>query len=314
MRCRRWARRLFPAFAPGRRSIGVGNLHSGGSGKTPIVQALAEHFSELEPVIISRGYRGSLSRKGSRVDVFAGFGPSLYGDEPWMLAKRLGIPVYIGKNRVKSMERAQSETRGRLFLLDDSFQNLSYRHDIDLVAIQTNRSTQETHCLPLGLLREPLGELRKATAVVLVEGMYLQDWQSLVGSVAPNIPLFTAKILPQGLWSKAGRVTKSPKEAFGAFCGIANPNSFLSSLLPFGQPKFFSEYQDHYAYGGRAVEEILGKAKENAVSYLVTTEKDWHKLSSHSGSAALPELLYLRIGYGFSDDFWYFLKARLNLT
>jgi tetraacyldisaccharide 4'-kinase len=314
MRLRRWARSYLPAFDPGRRSIGVGNLHSGGSGKTPIVLALAERFSALEPTIISRGYRGSLSGKGAKVDLQSAFGPVLYGDEPWMLAKRLGVPVYIGKDRIKSMQKAQSDSPGNLFVLDDAFQNLSYRHDIDLVAIQTNRSAKETHCLPLGLLRESLGELRKASAVVLVEGTYLHDWQSLVGALAPGVPVFTAKISVEGLWSQKGKVEKSKEELFGAFCGIANPDSFLNSLTPFGQPKFFSAYEDHFAYGDEAIAEIQTKAEEGAVSYLVTTEKDWHKLSARFSTETFPELLYLRIGYGFSDDFWYFLNARLNLT
>ncbi len=314
MRLRRWVRGCLSAFEPGRRSIGVGNLHSGGSGKTPIVLAIAERFSSLGPVIVSRGYRGSLSSRGSRVDPLAEFGPALYGDEPWMLARRLGLPVYIGKDRVKSMKMAEADLQGGLFVLDDAFQNLTYRHDIDLVAIQTNRPTQETHCLPLGLLRESLCELRRASAIVLVEGAYLRAWQSLVGVVAPNIPVFTAKIYVEGLWSEKGRVVKRANEAFGAFCGIANPDSFLNSLLPLGQPKFFSAYQDHFAYPQTAVTEIIGKAEKNAVSYLVTTEKDWYKLSTRFKASTCPELLYLRIGYGFSDDFWYFLNARLNLT
>jgi tetraacyldisaccharide 4'-kinase len=314
MRLRRWLRGLFPAFEPRRRTIGVGNIHGGGSGKTPIVLALAERFSALSPVIISRGYRGALSHLGSRVDPSVQFGPSLYGDEPWMLARRLGVPVYIGKDRVKSMQKAQSDSEGGLFLLDDAFQNLTYRHDIDLVAIQTNRCAQETDCHPLGMLRESLCELRRASAVVLVEGTYLEAWRAIVGGVAPHVPVFTAKIFSEGLWSDQGQVVKDKQERFGAFCGVANPESFRSSVLTQGYPVFFSAYGDHFAYTEKSVAEILEKAEKNALSYLITTEKDWHKLLPYFRVKTCPELLYLRIGYGFSDDFWYFLNARLNLT
>lgn len=297
-------------FEPDRKTLTVGNLHSGGSGKTPIVEAIARNFASLSPVIISRGYLGALSAQGAIVDAENPQGPAAYGDEPWMLLRRLAIPVFIGKNRAVAMRSAQSQTQGGLFLLDDAFQNFSFRHDVDLVCIHTGRSPEDSFCLPLGDLREPVSSLRFASAVILVEGCHLAEWKNFLSQAFPSLPCFETRPKVEGVWGEQGPVALGGNLHWGAFCGIARPEGFRLSLKEIA-PVFFESFADHHVYTQENVDALLAEKTRQDVHHLITTEKDWYKaapLFAQKGSA----LFYLRIGYVFSDEFWYFLRTRLE--
>lgn len=293
-----------------RKTVVVGNLHSGGSGKTPLVAAIAEEFADFQPVIVSRGYRASLTRVGARVESIGQDGPEKFGDEPWMLFKRLGIPVFIGRHRAEILARAQSETQGKLFLLDDAYQNFSFRHDVDIVAISTDRALEESFCLPLGDLREPLSALQAASGVVLLKGAYFESWAAFLRAQFPALPFFEANLRVEGVWGSEGEVTKLGNLSWGAFCGIARPEGFRNSLKGL-KPAFLAVYEDHHKYDRANVDFILSEKARLGLHHLITTEKDWHKaypLFHGRGE----ELYYLRIGYVFSEGFWYFLRSRLE--
>ncbi len=303
-----------PVFAPRRKTVVVGNLHSGGSGKTPLVAAIAEHFSDRRPVIVSRGYRGSLSQRGAKVDRRAPGGPASVGDEPWMLAQRVACPVYIGADRAAALARAESETEGDLFILDDAFQNLHFRHDIDLVAIQTDRLLDESYCLPLGDLREPFSALHRASAVVLIPGKNAEsaaDWNEFLQTHFPGVPCFEARLEVEGIFNHEGRATVGTSLHWGAFSGIARPQAFATSLGSVVTPKFVENYPDHHAYDAEDVDHLMALKAQHDTHHFVTTEKDWHKARPLFLERAV-ELFYLRIGYVLSEDFWYFLKTRLE--
>ncbi len=312
------ARRAFLAGRPRVRTraktLIVGNLHSGGSGKTPIVAAIAARFAHLQPAIVSRGYRGLLSARGAQVDLSQADGPRQFGDEPWMLARRLNAPVFIGRARGRALLQAEAHHRAGFLLLDDAFQNFSFRHDLNLVAIQADRDLREANCLPLGELREPLLSLRAASAVVLVVGqdaLSLARWKAYLASNFAQLPIFEARPQVEGVWGAEGAVTVSGSLKWGAFSGIARPAAFAASLAGTLTPVFVESFADHHPYDARLVDRLIKLQTQHGVHHLITTEKDWHKAAPLFAERS-QALFYLRIGYVFSDQFWYFLQTHLE--
>lgn len=159
--------RFKKAQSPQIPTISVGNLHSGGTGKTPLVIQIADHFSSKKPAILSRGYRAKLSSRGAKVDLGVNNGPALFGDEPWMMAQKAVASVYIGANRRQVLKSYQIEENHQLLILDDGFQHRQLNRGIDLVVIPGDEDPISSACLPAGTLREPLSSLKRASLVVI---------------------------------------------------------------------------------------------------------------------------------------------------
>jgi tetraacyldisaccharide 4'-kinase len=299
---------------PNAKTVVVGNLHSGGSGKTPLVAAIAEKFAGSKPAIVSRGYRGKLSAAGARVDLENPKGAADYGDEPWMLAHRKSAPVFIGAKRAKALQRAEKETAPGFLLLDDAFQNFSFRHDINLVCIQTDRPLEQAYCLPLGELREPLSALSAASAVVLVQGsdaLSHARWKMFLTQECSGKPVFSATLQTLGIWGEQGKVQVSGSLVWGAFSGIARPAAFAACLRGVVEPAFHHAFADHQEYGAKEMDLIGALQKAHGAHHLLTTEKDWHKARPLLAERS-QALFYLRIGYALPDEFWYFLQTHLE--
>jgi len=310
-----WRRKLVAPRAPERvrgKVIVVGNVHSGGSGKTPLVAAIAERFSDRQPVLVLRGYRGELSHAGARVQEGPG-GPSRYGDEAWMLHRRTGQPVYIGRRRGEALAKAQAETGAQLFLLDDGFQNFSFRHAIDLVAVSTERAV-EAYCLPLGDLREPLAALGTAAAVVLTgspTATHRADWKAFLSREFPALPVFEATAEIEGIWGRGGAAASTGNLAWGAFAGIAHPERFAAAAKSAVDAHFVEVFADHHPYTAEDIQNLLRLRKRHGTHHFLTTEKDWHK-AAPLFEEAQQELFYLRIRYVLPESFWYFLQSHLE--
>jgi tetraacyldisaccharide 4'-kinase len=289
----------------------VGNLHTGGSGKTPLVAEIADHFRARNPVILSRGYRSASSDAGAWLDASEARGPERYGDEPWMLAKRLSLPVYVGCNRTKALEAIEALSGNGLVVMDDGFQHLKVERDIDLVAIQAARHPLDSFCLPLGDLREPYSSLRAASAIVLVgRESDMEPWKALIGQVAPELPVFSAIRRVEGLWN--GAAFHAPSEGrLAGFCGIAYPKAFEQELLAFPESRLVRAFSDHHAFTSSDVDGLLEHKREMGAGALVTTEKDWYK-AAPLFEARGEKLLALRIRYELSSEFWRFLEQRLE--
>jgi len=138
--------------------VSVGNLTLGGTGKTPLVIALAERFRDegFRPVILSRGYRRT--SKGI-VIVSRGEGPIVEwresGDEPFLIARRVhGASVVVGADRYQAGTIAEREGLGNLFILDDGFQHRGLFRNVDLVTIDPVEWSGEDRLLPRGRWRE----------------------------------------------------------------------------------------------------------------------------------------------------------------
>jgi tetraacyldisaccharide 4'-kinase len=124
----------------------------------------------------------------------------------------------------------------------------------------------------LGELREPLRALERATAFLLTEPS--AEWESWLVGRFPAKPRFVCRKSADGLYLGAGAAALEGAP-YGAFCGIADPESFRAALSPFGEPRFFEAFSDHHVYTEEQLSALERSAKGAA---LVTTEKDWHRL------------------------------------
>ncbi len=246
--------------------VSVGNLSAGGTGKTPFVIALAKLLKAegLAVDVLSRGY----GRRGTTVERVIPTGSAeCYGDEPLLIARQTGVPVYVGARRWEAGRLAEAGRDGGggvgLHLLDDGFQHRQLHRDVDLVLV--NSEDLGDWLLPAGNLREPLSALRRATVfAVSVEDDAAVERLRAIG-------------LGQPVW-RFRREMMVPKVAgpVYAFCGIARPEQFFDGLERAGMTlvarKVFRDHAPYRASDIRALEQFADRM--GASGGLVTTEKD----------------------------------------
>lgn len=299
--------------------VSVGNITMGGTGKTPFVEFLARRFrfEGLHPAILSRGY----GRRGSRlVVVSSGEGPQVSpeegGDEPVELARRLpGVIVVVARRRVEAA-RAAGALGADLFLLDDGYQHLAIRRDVDLLLLDARDPFGGESFPPRGRLREPLSALARADAFIFTRVERGAPSPRALAELArrnPRAPVFTARIRSLGLWDEAGSPVDKQAIAdrrFVGVCGVANPSSFSASLAELDlAPEEVIVFGDHHRYRLRDLDRIQRAAERTGSTWLVTTEKDAVKLA---GRFPLPTAT-VRLGVEVLEaGFFAFLSSRLN--
>ena len=196
--------------------VSVGNLSAGGSGKTPLVIALGELLQArgIRFDVLTRGYR----RKTRGVLVVEKNGnASHFGDEPLLIARRLGVPVIVGESRYEAGRVAEEKFQPQLHILDDGFQHRSLARDFDIVLL--TEPDFDDRLLPSGRLRESLSSLRRADAIVLPRDFSVKD--SAIESFARQGKL---------IWRMTREiVTPAAPAAPIVFCGIARPRQFFAA-------------------------------------------------------------------------------------
>ncbi|HXZ32124.1 MAG TPA: tetraacyldisaccharide 4'-kinase [Terriglobales bacterium] len=244
--------------------ISVGNLSVGGSGKTPFVLLLGQLLKErgIKFDVLSRGY-GRQRRGIALVDV--GGSPRDFGDEPLLIARRLGAPVVVGENRFHAGRFAEAKFGPQLHLLDDGFQHRALARQFDIVLVTLEDASDQL--LPAGRLREPLSSLSRADAVILATGAS-PDPFPLAGKLVWRVH--------RGI--SANNVPARPV----AFCGIARPQNFFLQLRLAGiQPVAEAIYRDHHAYTAQDVRDLLQLKEKSEADGFVATEKDEINLVVH---------------------------------
>ncbi len=268
------------------RVISVGNITLGGTGKTPMVISLAGLLSEKQkrPVVISRGY----GRKDDSAVLVVSDGNSVLvdtltgGDEPVLIGSKLsGVPVVVGKNRCEASQFAVQRFGADLVILDDGFQHLKLKRDIDIVLVDAADPFGNGKLFPSGILREPVASLRRAHAVVLTR----VDASDAVEALSERIrrvtaaQIFTSHQRATDLIETSTHDVKPLAALRGtrilAFSGIARPLSFTGLLKTLGGV-IAAEciYPDHHEYSKTDLATIFQKAADERVSLIVTTEKD----------------------------------------
>ena len=247
--------------------IGVGNLVAGGAGKTPLVQALVQLCKARgrRPAVISRGH-GGYDKGPTRVDQTVMLAEQV-GDEPLMLAEE--CPVYVARDRRAAARLAIAEGADVL-LLDDGHQDPALARDLSLIAIDGAAGFGNGLMIPAGPLREPVAVgLARADAVVL----YTDD-----GVPAEPLPGGKAVIEARLVMDIEMLPMIRDRELY-AFAGIGRPSKFFSMLERNGAKLVAQEsFPDHHDYKPEEIDRLVTSAHAAGAS-LVTTEKDWTRLS-----------------------------------
>jgi tetraacyldisaccharide 4'-kinase len=262
--------------------ISVGNISTGGSGKTPFVILLGELLKArgIRFDVLSRGY-GRATRGVLLVD--PGGLPRDFGDEPLLIARRLQTPVVVGEDRYEAGRFAESRFGAQIHLLDDGFQHRGLARDFEIGLVTPDDARDRL--LPAGRLREPLRSLERADAVVLTSGASPESfpltgktvWRVRRGIVAQDVP---ARPI--------------------VFCGIARPQNFLLQLRAAGiDPVAEAFFRDHHAYTEKDIRDLLELRQRSEAGGFVTTEKDAVNLGGYL--AALAPLVVVRVKMELAD-------------
>lgn len=287
--------------------IGVGNLAMGGTGKTPLVVAVVEALAALglPAGVISRGYGGDAAPGVTWV--FRGEGPvapaEVVGDEPVMLARRLGVPVAVAAERYAA-GREMLRRRGPLVLVgDDLFQHRRLHRDLDIVALDASCPSGPAG-LPAGLYREPLGGLRRAQAVVLTRA---EDqaaeaaWRALLARSWGPGPVLACRHRLTGLSDPDGRQRGADALAgvpVLGFCGLASPGGFEASLRGLGLDlRGLEAFGDHHRFTLGEVLDLWVRAREVGARALVCSEKDAARLPAGLVEDARPWVTRLELEF-----------------
>ena len=282
-------RRAWYDRRPGRRRrlhhpvISVGNLASGGSGKTPVVASLARLLRDRgeRPAILTRGYGRRETTEGVLVvsDGTRVLEPvSRSGDEPQLLARKVdGVPVLVSADRYIAGLFAERHFGVTVSILDDGFQHVQLERDIDLLLISPNDLQERV--LPAGQLREPLDAARYADAL-LVAGTEeeVKEVASALGHpTAFQVTTRFADLKGPRRTEEGPRRTQEGRDGNRvlAFAGIARPERFFNALRSLGYDVARElMFRDHHWYTPSDLAAIQQAARDADASLIVTTEKD----------------------------------------
>ena len=277
----------------------VGNLTAGGTGKTPMVVWLCRQLQQrdVRPAVLSRGYQAVDGADNDEIKLFRVALPD--------------VPIVVDSDRVRGGRYAIERYEAQVLVLDDGFQHRRLVRDFDIVLIDCTCPFGYDAMLPRGLLRESPRELRRAQVAVLTRTDQVDQAQTaelaqrasyLLGSGSNE---GTEKLLafsthrPTALYRADGNredVETLKDRTVAAFCGIGNPQAFVTTLCSTGAviaaERFFD---DHHHYDDDDYLSLLSVMRETQAELLVTTEKDWVKLKELPRAAAATEVRWLGI-------------------
>jgi tetraacyldisaccharide 4'-kinase len=292
-----YEKRFFASFELGVKTISVGNITVGGTGKTPLVAMISEILlNEGERVcILTRGY----GRDNPKERVLVADGERVLadareaGDEPFELANKLeGRAIIIADaDRAGAGKWALEEFGVTVFVLDDGFQHLRLKRHLDLVLLDATNPFGNGKMLPAGVLRESLLSLKCADAVIITRANLVQDVSDIKTKVAEintdcrifvSRNEFTDPIKLKGFLSEKKPYPKSKIQNLKstAFCALGNPDNFFAQLRQEGFSLATTQsFADHHIYTQNEIRNLEKKAVESAAEILLTTAKDAVKLT-----------------------------------
>ena len=253
--------------------VSIGNLSTGGAGKTPLAIELSRLLAArgFYVDILSRGY-------GRRTTIAARVRPEgaaeEFGDEPLLLARQTGLPVFVDAERYAAGLLAEGDIpqqdagRPCVHLLDDGFQHRRLARAVDIVLL--NREDWQDALLPAGNRREFRSALRRAHVLV----------------IPSEEPDFESELRNDGWQGPVWKLTRRMKVPaidgpVAAFCGIARPTQFFNGLRAAGLTLATqTAFRDHYVYTVADCYRLIDSARTTGATALVTTEKDIARLGT----------------------------------
>jgi tetraacyldisaccharide 4'-kinase len=306
--------------------VSIGNMTVGGTGKTPMVAHVAGLLKKLghNVAVVSRGYGGHSQRSGGVVSdgktTFMKMEAS--GDEPQLLASKLkGIPVLVSKDRYQVGMRSINEFGSSVLVLDDAFQHLPLKRDLNLLLLDSARPFGNGHCLPRGTLREPVEQMKRASALILTRWPgkgNLTRVSPVIETHAEGRPVFRCMHVPDGLFMAGRRepvdLQALKRQKLFLFSGIGRNDTFRETVSGLeGSVVGYLSYRDHHRYSQKDVRLIWQRARDLKADKIITTEKDYVNIQTQIPS--VPQLFVLTISISFEDDtdaFEGYLKSRVG--
>ena len=254
--------------------ISIGNITTGGTGKTPLVIWLCNYLRNrgLHSSILTRGYKSR---------------PGQITDEPALLARACpDTDVIVNPDRLAGAKKAISVHQARVLVLDDGFQHRRLKRDLDIVAVDATCPFGYGRVLPAGLLREPKCGLSRADAVIITrfdqaDAEQMQQLEQEIQQITPNIPI--AKAVHKHTHAVTYQNKKLDLEELRskkifAFCGIGNPNAFFRCLEQNGLSLADTRtFNDHHQYTQEEIKQIFEQARSCGAEMILCTQKDWVK-------------------------------------
>lgn len=291
--------------------LSIGNITAGGTGKTPATLMIAKWAVDrgYRAAVLSRGYGGRYDQEVLEVsdgrEIKATVSEA--GDEPVLIAENLpGVPVVLSKKRYLAGLHAHRRFQSDFFLLDDGFQHMGLKRDMDLVLLDADSPFGNGRLLPWGPLREPVENLSRATAFLITrwEGKAVEKgWEAFLGKRFPGKPIFRcAHVADQVVFQEKrhGSDFLLGKRIF-AFAGIARPAAFRKTLLDSGADLVgFRGFRDHHRFTEAEIRALASAMDSSRADLLITTEKDWVRLGRFK--ALCPGLAYLSIKMKMLSD------------
>lgn len=315
-----YRKRIFHDQPLGCLVVVVGNLTAGGTGKTPVVEKFARALRDRgrKVAILSRGYKSKappfwkkwlnwITHASEPPPRIVSDGEKVLlnseeaGDEPFMLARNLpGVMVLVDKNRVKSGAFAIRKFGCDTLILDDGFQYLPLKGQLNLLLVDKTNPFGNGFLLPRGVLREPVKHLKRASYVFLTKsnGQRDTELEDLIHEHNPGVDIIECAHKPQYLqrFDSDERLPLSSLRGkrVGAFSGIATPESFEKFLKDLGASLGYTRrFLDHYRFSYEDLVGLFSEALQQRVDFIVTTEKDAVRLPEHL-PCPVP-LYYLRL-------------------
>jgi tetraacyldisaccharide 4'-kinase len=279
--------------------VSVGNITTGGTGKTPLVLWLSEQLPK--PAILTRGYGRQSPDKYLILEPGSAAPVRKTGDEPQLFLRAGTAALGIGPNRAEAGRRVEAQFAPEVFILDDGFQHAGLDRDFDMVCVDALNPFGGGEIFPAGRLREPLSGLGRASAIVITrtEGARaLHAIETQIRSYNSEAPIFHARTIPYGWIDAAVRAPAGPAAPAGAFCGLGNPQSFWSTLHRLGiAPVETFEFSDHHVYRPAEIHRMRDQLRAAGAVSVLTTEKDVLNLPEDWEDSFAPlRVHYLRIG------------------
>jgi tetraacyldisaccharide 4'-kinase len=275
--------------------VAVGNLTVGGSGKTPTAIWLAQNLARngFKPAISIRGYHSPAENSMAVIDGKnpGAADPELVGDEAALIAQKLpGIPVLVGKNRVASGRKAV-ELGANILVLDDGFQHLRLKRDVNILLIDGNKLLDREKMFPRGRLREPVSAIARGQVVISRGDEKLESNLARISEINPVAKIFRMRYRVTDPGRSAG------KKAF-AFAGIAEPGQFFALAKDAGVELVGKkEFSDHHIYVPDELRQVQAEAKSSGAEIILTTEKDRARIKSMASGLPL-------LALGIEPDFF----------
>ena len=318
-----YRRRIFRHQTPGCLVVSIGNITTGGTGKTPVTEVFARTLSAKgrRVAILSRGYRSkSKPLKEKFLDLFRGkqhespprvvsegkgevlLDSEMAGDEPYMLAKNLpDVLVLTDPSRVKSGRYAIRKYGVDTLIMDDGFQHLHLKPKINILLVDSTNPFSNHNLLPRGLLREPIKNVRRADFIFLTKsngGSHLRHLKKFLNKHNPRAEVIECTPRPKYLRDlvtmKDSPLVSLKDKKISAISGIAVPESFESFLTGFGAEIVHkARYADHHRYRGDEISNFIKESKDKGAELVLTTEKDAVRFPD-LGEPPIP-CLYLRV-------------------